>query len=258
MIKKLNRLRGKKGTTLAEVLIVLLITSILLAIAFGMLAPVKRLMNSVKANAHMDAMCDTANEFVRGSIHNATKVSLVTYGASTSMIKDKAQQAIDWKLAQDAAGADSGKYKVKAIAVHKNTAGKFRLYDFGEITDANALATMLSTPNVNASQYGVFNEPFYENCSLKMDINDINPDTGGTTDWITVQSQSIISEADDGTVESANQPRGLKFKLLNNSSGLDISGGGKDSVDITGGSDPSGFVVIYVVLDFDATLAVAP
>ena len=79
MIKRLTQLKGKKGTTLAEVLVAMFITSILMGIAFGMMSTQTKLTATIKSNAHMDSICDTVNEYVRSSIAAAKRGVVFKY-----------------------------------------------------------------------------------------------------------------------------------------------------------------------------------
>ena len=76
MKKDIKRIFNKKGLTLVEILVVLLVSSIILAIAMNMMGPVNNLMNSVRSNAQMDMMCDSANEYIRGKIQAAESLKI--------------------------------------------------------------------------------------------------------------------------------------------------------------------------------------
>lgn len=145
MKKRFKRLLGKKGLTLVEVLVVLLVSSILLGCAIGMLSPVKRLLNSTRSNAHMDIMCDTVNEYLRGSIEKAEAVSIIMYPDSISTdyygdTDDKAYiDAADakikaaWKNYSEKYKASDG-YQLRALGIMQNYNNDFRLFDFGDVT----------------------------------------------------------------------------------------------------------------------------
>lgn len=265
MKKRLKRLLNKKGLSLVEVLVVLFVSSILIGCAMGMLTPVNNLMNSLKGNAHLDTMCDTANEYIRGKLQNAASITIKTYtiGGSTTAIENqvdayKNKTAVDYE------------FKVKALAVLKNPNGDFRLYDFDEVTKATIgglVSGTVSSSTNSDNNYGVFNEPFYENTSYIMtftnkaaaNVTDADGNViGQTTDWIKIASQSHKTNA-SGTLEPANQPKTLAFKTLGG--GLDF--GGNDApaniydetnkkFDLSHMSD--GFVVIYVTKDFTAAV----
>lgn len=127
MKKRLKRLYGKKGLTLVEILVVLVVSSILLGCAMGMLAPAKNLIKSLKSNAHMDTMCDTANEYIRGELERAEKICIIPYSNLDSV---RGQ----WKIYTDSYNASNG-YSVRALGVMENYNSDFRLYDFGDVTE---------------------------------------------------------------------------------------------------------------------------
>lgn len=129
MKENIKRLLKKKGLTLVEILVVLVVSSILIGIAMGMLAPVRRLMNTLKGNAHMDAACNTVNEYIRGSLQNATSVCIIPY---SNIDVVKSQWGEYTKKYTKANG-----YKVMALGVMENYNGDFRLYDFGDVTIIN-------------------------------------------------------------------------------------------------------------------------
>lgn len=126
MKKILKRLLNRKGLTLVEILVVLVVTSILLACAMGMLTPVNNLLNSMKSNAHMDTMCDTANEYIRGELERAEKICVIPY-SNLDSVKNQ------WKTYTDSYNASNG-YSVRALGVMENYNSDFRLYDFGDVT----------------------------------------------------------------------------------------------------------------------------
>lgn len=129
MKKFYKLLLSKKGFTLVEILVVLIVASILLICATGMLTPVNNLLNSVKGNAHMDATCDTINEYMRGTLEKAEKICIIPYSQIDTL---KSQ----WKTYTDSYNATNG-YEVRAMGVMENYNGDFRLYDFGDVTVIN-------------------------------------------------------------------------------------------------------------------------
>lgn len=143
MKKFYKRILNKKGLTLVEILVVLIVTSILLACAMGMLAPVNNLLNSIKSNAHMDTMCDTVNEYIRGSLEKAEAVSIIIYPDRTASWSDADDSAymIDaenkirnaWVNFSDQYKAAEG-YQLRALGIMHNYNGDFRLFDFGDVT----------------------------------------------------------------------------------------------------------------------------
>lgn len=134
MKKSFKNLLNKKGLTLVEIIVVLLVSSILIGIAMGMLTPVKRLLNTLKGNAHMDAACDTVNEYIRGSLQSATSVCIIPY----SSLNNEAVEAVkkQWGDYTKKYTKDKG-YIVKALGVMENYNGDFRLYDFGDVSAIN-------------------------------------------------------------------------------------------------------------------------
>ena len=144
MKKRLKRLLNKKGLTLVEILVVLIITSILLACAMGMLAPVNNLLNSTKGNAHMDTMCDTVNEYIRGSLEKAEAVSVIIYPDASASWSDADDSAymIDaenkikqaWVDFSNQYKANEG-YQLRALGVMQNYNQDYRLFDFGDVTE---------------------------------------------------------------------------------------------------------------------------
>lgn len=148
MKQRFKRLLKKKGLTLVEILVVLVVSTILIGIALGMLTPVKRLMNTLKSNAHMDALTDTVNEYIRGSLQNAEAVNIIMYPDSINTdywgnsddhaYIDAADNTIKaaWKNFSEKYKASDG-YKLKAIGIMQNYNNDFRLYDFGDVTNIN-------------------------------------------------------------------------------------------------------------------------
>lgn len=125
MRNRIKLLLRKKGFTLVEMLVVLVVSSILLGIAMGMLRPVTSLLNTLKGNAHMDAVSNTGNEYIRGCMEKAVAVSVVPY-SKLNDLKDS------WKdFTTEYTKADG--YSVRAIGVMGNYNGDFRIYDFGEV-----------------------------------------------------------------------------------------------------------------------------
>lgn len=147
MIMKLKykRILKKKGVTLVELIVVMAITTIIFAIAIGMLTPVTNLMNSIKGNAHMDTICDTVNEYIRSSLDKAVDVSILVYPDSTADYwggSDDDKNYIDetdakikaaWKKFSEEYKEDDG-YVLKALGIMQNYNNDFRLFDFGEVS----------------------------------------------------------------------------------------------------------------------------
>ncbi|MDE6725259.1 MAG: prepilin-type N-terminal cleavage/methylation domain-containing protein, partial [Ruminiclostridium sp.] len=126
MKKRFKRILNKKGVTLVELIVVLLVSSILLGIAIGMLKPVTRLLNSVKGNAHMDTTSNAVNEYIRDSLQTATSVCIIPYSKLDSVRNQWAEYTKSYN--------HSNGYKVMALGVMENYNGDFRLYDFGDVT----------------------------------------------------------------------------------------------------------------------------
>lgn len=142
MKKFYKRILNKKGVTLVELIVVLLVSSILLGIAIGMLKPVTNLLNSIKSNAHMDTLSDTVNEYIRGSLDKAVDAKILVYPDVLS--EEDSDYYKNAKLAIMQAWVDfTGKYKtengyqVRALGVMQNYNDDFRLYDFGDVTKIN-------------------------------------------------------------------------------------------------------------------------
>ncbi len=135
-----KRILNKKGLTLVEILVVLIVASVLLLCATGMLAPVNNLLNSVKGNAHMDAMCNTANEYIRGMVEKASKISIMPFPHATetayALPSDPKIDALNNQF-NDYRNALNAGEEIRAFAVMNNYPGDFRLYDFGTICKVN-------------------------------------------------------------------------------------------------------------------------
>ena len=126
-----KRILSKKGLTLVEILVVLIVASVLLLCATGMLAPVNNLLNSVKSNAHMDTACNTVNEYIRGILEKSEAISIIPYSKFNN---DPVTVRNEWKTYTDKYTPAKG-YEVKAIGILENYNGDFRLYDFGKVNN---------------------------------------------------------------------------------------------------------------------------
>lgn len=213
MKKRLKRLLNKKGFSLAEILVVILITSILLLILTGMVTPVNELLSSIKSNVHMDSLCNTANEYIRSSIQNASALQVVVYkegdeNSDNNPFKDVEAQFEEFKnKTEKNFAADT-----RVLAVLKNENGKFRLYDFGKVENKEKLGSLLLSRS--DEEYAVFNDDFYENTDFSLTFeNSTDSDGNITSGWIKVNSQCVYENS-----EAANQPRALTFKLLQGNS----------------------------------------
>lgn len=135
MKKRLKWIFGKKGLTLVEILVVLIVASVLLLCATGMLSPVNNLLNSVKGNAHMDTACNTVNEYIRGMLEKSEAVSIIPYSKFESTDTDVVDEVRgQWKSYVDKYNYKNG-YEVRAIGILENYNGDFRLYDFGKVNN---------------------------------------------------------------------------------------------------------------------------
>lgn len=142
MKQRFKLLLNKKGLTLVEILVVLVVSSILIGIAMGMLMPVRRLMNTLKGNAHMDAACNTVNEYIRGSLQSAVAVNILTYPDAKSNWADNYHYNLAAQESIKKAWADFSKeykasdgYRLKAIGIMQNYNEDYRLFDFGDVTE---------------------------------------------------------------------------------------------------------------------------
>lgn len=202
---------NKKGFTLVEVLVAVAITVVLMAIAVAMLTPATRLLNAVKSNAGLDIVCDTAAEYVRGSIQSADAVGFTNFSTGS-------EDAVKNLLADIRGGAA---VNVHVLSVMKLPDGSgYRLYDYGTLTP-----TVADISGLISNEHRVFNEDFYAGTDLSFKISsDSNTADGAiTVNWLKLDTQSM-----NGT-EPANQPRTLSFKMLNGSARL--SGTGSYSTD---------------------------
>lgn len=212
-MKKLKtRLLNNKGLTLTELIVALFLTSIILAIAVGMLAPVKNLMNTMKGNAHMDTVSSTIGEYIRGNVQTAKSLKIVVLeddntinGGDTDGVKKFF--------------SDNGKVKALAVLDTGVDEKSYRLFDFEEIPAGGYtdLVNMLNAKDQDL--YAVFHEPFYENTSCAVEFFN----AGG--DRLQVASQCFKNG------EMVNQKHVLSFNLLNShvSGFTDISGTGTET-----------------------------
>lgn len=248
MKKMLKRLINNKGTTLTELIVVLFISSVILAIAMGMLAPVRNLMNTMKSNAHMDTVCATGNEYIRATVQTAKTLSFVRLGDNNAISAENEE-----KLKK--AVGDSGKAKVLALLDVNAGTGEpamYRLFDFSDGITYNQLKSYTyTTTDYKAliKEYGVFRDPFYENTSYAMEFYN------STKGWLQIASQCYRNG------EAVNQKHILNFKLLNSlltnnnmggvqGSGAVIEGSGADDmIDIDANTTPTieghAYIIVY-------------
>lgn len=150
-----KRILSKKGLTLVEILVVLIVASVLLLCATGMLAPVNNLLNSVKSNAHMDTACDTITEFLRGSISKAEKVCVLPFPHATeegynlpSGTLRPEHEALNQKYNEYRNNLKFGE-EIRALVFVNNYKEDFRLYDFGTICKINEDGTLTNIKDLN-------------------------------------------------------------------------------------------------------------
>lgn len=204
MKNRLKRLLNNKGLTLAELIIVMFISAVIISVALGLLVPVKDMMNSTKSNAHMDTVNSTVNEYLRGTVQTATALTFVQLDSNNN-IKDGDTDAVK-KFFEDHLG------KVRAIAV-LNTDGDinapvYRIFDFEAVSGNTELINLIGAKN--EAEYGVFRDTFYEGTSCAVDFY---ADDSGS--WLQVASQ--CKRVNNGALDFANQKHVLNFKLLNSS-----------------------------------------
>lgn len=226
MKKRFTCLLNNKGLTLTELIVAMFLTSVILAIAVGMLAPVKNLMNTLKSNAHMDAISSTVNEYIRGTLQTATSLKFVTLeGDNTVKTADK----------DSVNGFFSGN-RVNALAVLDTGTGEknYRIFDFGEIS-VSQLDDLLK--NKSEDDYAFF-DPFYENSSCAVELHN---DSG----YLQVATQCYRNG------EAINQKHVLNFKLLNGSL-ASVSGTGEEMVADASQTtiEGHGYLILYTLRDW--------
>lgn len=202
MKQLLNRLKSKKGITLVELLVVLFVSSILLSIAMGMLTPINELMKSIKGNAHLDTLCNTANNYIQASVENASAITMVSYTAGS-------EDEVSAKFTALSTSVDVNfKSNINVIAILKNSEGRFRLYDFGKVVDTGVLENHLTSHYDNT--YEVFRNSYYENQDYAVTIKTpTSPDGSSSIGWAEIESTCFNPEGN-----LSNQPRTLSFQFL--------------------------------------------
>lgn len=241
MKKNIKRIFNKKGLTLVEILVVLLVSSIILAIAMNMMGPVNNLMNSVRSNAQMDMMCDSANEYIRGKIQAAE--SLKIYRLTEQNMLPGSGGAVP---------AVSDVYVIAVLNVKSSASTpEYRIFDFGRVASGDEIMTLINESVLNignaVDKYAVFNEAFYQDSSYAVEI--LNGESGKK--WLEIHSQ--CQRIDDGEVEIINQIRALKFKLLNSFASVDYVSDDvpvieEDDISIEGAP----YLIVYKKVDFTA------
>lgn len=251
MKKLLKRLLNNKGLTLTELIVALFLTSVILAIAVGMLAPVRNLMNTMKSNAHMDTISSTVDEYVRGTLQSATNVMFVTLNSGNDFQNDTDKSAVN-QFFTDKAGD-----KIQALAVVNvgtDTVPVYRILDFEKVSTFAELQTRLST-KTSYADYSIFNEPFYGGDNVSCAVELYNSGS-----WLQVASQ--CKKENNGKMEIANQKHVLNFKLLNGTL-ADVSGAGNKTdadlneedaeIEIAGHC----YLILYTLFDW-STLSTTP
>ena len=212
MFKRLKRLKSKKGFTLAELIVTIAVSTLIVAAAVGLFSPAMGLINSIKSNTNLDVMCDTANEYIRSCLQSAGNVSICSFNLTDL---DSVEDKIDGIVVHDG-------YKVHALGYMGN-----KLYDFGEVTSSADIASKIA----NYDEHRVFNNAFYGITNYKLSFS-----SGGNGDerWITLMGQCF---EESGSV--ANQGRSMSFKVL------DARAAVTSDIDAT----HSNFIIIYTVYD---------
>ncbi len=237
MKKGFKSLFYKKGLSLVEVLVVLFVSSLIILIATGMMPTVNSLLNSIKSNAHLDILCDTANEYIRGSIQNSSGVSIISYDSLNSvtsgftLFEKRNDKTFD--------------SNISALAILKNLDNNFRLYDFGNIEDAVQLSNLINSHPDDI--YGVFNEAFYCDNEYIITFGSTAPTEGtegsdGTPPVKGVQGTIKINSQCMSNGKVSNQPRTLTFKVFQGNA--DFFG-----TNTTTGMD-NGVVILYKENDY--------
>ena len=241
MKKQLKRLLNNKGLTLTELIVALFLTSVILAIAVGMLAPVKNLMNTLKSNAHMDTISSTVDEYIRGTLQTAKSLKLVEL-TDYNTIKTEDTDGVKSFIS-----ANGNKANAIVVAnVSEDSTPLYRLYEL-ENVDYTALNNIIGNLNVGvykadyADKYAVFNDAFYNETSCAVEFYN----AGGTR--LQVASQCFKND------EIVNQKHVLSFNLLNSnvSSFTGIAGSGVetdiDATEITGHC----YLILYAPMEIE-------
>ncbi len=235
MMKRLTQLKSKKGTTLVEVLVAMFITSVLVGIAFGMMNTETRLMNTIKSNAHLDAVCDTVNEYVRSCVSTAKRGAVYKYeSANISNITTAAQNYVSTQTTQsDKLFALMIRYPDPTQPHTTANPQMSKIYDFGPLDSSNLstftskLSAVMGANDTNS----LFYDAYYGNSSFEMTVV-----TSGTNIKLYSQFRNPY------TGELANQPRTLSFSMMNGGS---LTGGAFNDGDEMG----DGIVILYTKND---------
>lgn len=175
----MKRLKNKKGFTLVEVVVAMVITTIIIVAVANLFSPAMQIISSVRNDVNYDTACNAVNTYVRNSIDSSAQVKIVALSDASSAVS--AMQADANYPASD--------YKLKALAV---IGGK--LYDFG--TNVSSITA--------SSTYSAFQDAFYGVNSLTAGI-----EVEASGKWVKLQTQAFDVE---GNI--INQPRTVTFKVF--------------------------------------------
>lgn len=209
MLKRLKRLKSNKGFTLAELIVTIAVSTIIVAATVGLFTPAMGLINSIKSNVNLDVMCDTANEYIRSCLQGAGNVSVNSFDITDL---DSVKDEIDNIDVYDG-------YEVRALGYMGN-----RLYDFGAVTSSD-----IDSKIASYNDYRVFNNHFYGIVNYKLSFSS---GSNGDERWITLMGQCF---EESGSV--ANQGRSMSFKVL------DARAAVTSNIDAT----KSNLIIIYTV-----------
>ena len=200
MKKRLTRLLSTKGMTLVELIVAMFLTSVILAIALGMLVSVKNLTNTVNSNAHMDTISSTVGEYIRGTVQTATSLK---FFKSENKISNFSEFKDD--ITSFLSNTDSKAIAVLNIGTDKTP--MYRIYEFNKILSFDDLKYNIdlaqTEPNKLEKEFGVFREAFYENTSCAVELYQ--------TDGNRLQVASQCFRDD----KAINQKHALSFRMLN-------------------------------------------
>ena len=257
MKKLFKRLLNNKGLTLTELIVALFLTSVILAIAVGMLTPVKDLMNTMKSNAHMDTISSTVDEYVRGTLQAATSLKFVQLNNRNEVANEDRNSVMDFCTPAN---------KAKAIAIlntNSDSTGApiYRLFDLGDLAQDWTLLNKhlgyacsgLLADAAAVKKYAAFNEPFYGGESISCAVEFYSNGT-----FLQVASQCFKDNGkkdddDNPIMDMINQKHVLNFMLLN--SAVPTDAGGEETF-----SDPDTqteieghcYLILYTLYDWDS------
>lgn len=203
MEKRLKRLLANKGMTLVELIVAMFLTTVILAIALGMLVSTKNLMNTMKSNAHMDTISSTVDEYIRGTLQTARSLQIFKLEKSDndfSVFEEDITKLVP----------EDGSNEVNALAILNTGTDDdppvYRIYDLGKINSFSEIISDIdltkTKPNRPEDDFRVFYEAFYEDTSCAVEF---------------YKSDKIIQVASQchKNGEAINQKHTLSFNLLN-------------------------------------------